>query len=385
MRRRVVVVQYKPLEFLPPVMNLLLYLKSLGRNPIFIGVESNASNDFLLANGIEHYYIPYDPRLYKNPTILSKITHRLIRASRFYRCRSVLRSILQDIRNGQGDFLLWFAEVQSAALLGNAWKKYQRRAITIYELADFKGKDWWGFSFGKFIKSTVVVEPEINRARTIKDYFELSNMPLVVANKPAGHPRIFCGELPDGVNRLLKKANGRSIFMYQGVWTSDRRDVGFVLEAIAKNRPRYCVAVMPGTDEIEKLSSKYDNVFAVDYIPPPRHLAATSVASVGIAIYNPSGRTELERKNALFCAPNKIYEYAGFGVPTLGNKIPGLEDTIGRFGAGKCVNIDEEEIVAAADDLVANHDKYVERANQFFDHTNVEQQVCEVLNAMEGV
>ena len=45
--RPVIVVQYKRLEFLPPIMALLLVLKELGRNVYFIGVHSDAGEAFL--------------------------------------------------------------------------------------------------------------------------------------------------------------------------------------------------------------------------------------------------------------------------------------------------------------------------------------------------
>ena len=380
---RVVVVLYKPLEYLPPVMSLLMSLKGVGREVVFVGVKSEASEKFLGENGISHRYLPYDRSLYKNPTLLTKITHRIVRALRFYPCRAALRRTLADLRREAGEITLWFAEVQSAALFGDAWRDFPQRAVTIYELADFKGSAWWGFSFRTFLCETVVVEPEVNRAREIQKYFGLAERPLVVANKPSLHPRQFRGEIPQAVMELLAKVAGRPIFLYQGVWTKDRKDVGMVLETIAKNRPQYCVVAMPGSAAVQALLDRYDNFFAVDYIAPPNHLAVTSLATVGLAIYSTVGRTELVRKNALFCAPNKIYEYAGFGVPTLGNRLPGLEDTVGRARAGLCVDLQEEKILSAADELVRNHATYSQNANRFFDETDVEAQVKAVLERAE--
>ena len=326
---QVVVILYKQLEFLPPVMSLILALKELGRNPIFVGVGSDAGEKFLLQNEIEHRYLPFKAELYKNDSLLTKITHRVERAILFYPCRRMLREILTSLEGEHGTLTLWFAELQSAALLGDSWRQYQCRAVTFYELGDFKGRMWLGFSFRDFIKNTVVVEAEENRAKEIQRYFSLKARPLVVANKPFGHPRKLTAEPPSFVELALQKAAGRPIFLYQGVWTEDRKDVEIVLETIARNRPQYCVWVMPGTKEVQALAESCENVCIIPYVKPPDHLQVTGLATVGIAIYNPSGRTDIGRKNALFCAPNKIYEYAGFGMPTLGNAIPGLIQTIG--------------------------------------------------------
>lgn len=380
---KVVVIMVKPLEFLPPVMALLHTLRSIGREPVFVGVQSAAGDAFLKENRFESHYIEYDRDLYLNDTLWSKVSHRIVRARRFYPHRRELANSLVEIEGQYGHLTLWFVEVQSAALLGNRWKFYDNRVVSIYELADFCGRSWLGFSFYEFIRTTVLVEPEFNRAREIQRHFGLSRIPMVVANKPACHPRKYIGALPERVKGIVDKANGRPIFLYQGVWTEDRQDVGVFIETIARNRENYCVVVMPGTGCITQLAQKYSNVFLLDYMPPPYHLAATSVASVGIAVYNPSGKTDLARKNALFCAPNKIYEYAGFGVPTLGNRVPGLIDTVEQAGAGICVDVNESAILAGADRLIENLVSYRVAANKFFDDTDLGLQVESVLKETE--
>lgn len=380
---QVVVILYKQLEFLPPVMSLILALKELGRNPVFVGVGSEAGEKFLLKNEIEHRYLPFKAELYKNDSLLTKITHRIERAVRFYPCRRMLRETLKSLEVEHGALTLWFAELQSAALLGDSWRLYPCRVVTFYELADFKGRMWLGFTFGDFIKNTVVVEAEENRAMEIQRYFSLKVRPLVVANKPFGHPQKLTAEPASFVAPALQKTAGRPIFLYQGVWTEDRKDVGVVLETLARNRPQYCVWVMPGTKEVQALAERCENVCIIPYVKPPDHLQVTGLATVGIAIYNPSGRTDLERKNALFCAPNKIYEYAGFGIPTLGNAIPGLIQTIGTAKAGICIELNEKEILKAADELITNIENYRKNAIKFFENINVKDQVRTVLERVE--
>ena len=380
---KVVVVMVKPLEFLPPVMSLLQTLRLCGREPVFVGVRSASGTDFLEKNGFEARYVPYDSKLYINDSLASKVTHRIMRGLGFYKRRHELISIVADIAEQYGELTMWFAEIQSAALMGNAWERYGRPIVTIYELSDFNGSAWLGFSFRRFISAAVIVEPEQNRADEIHRYFHLPQVPKVVANKPGFHPRKLSGELPEIVRDVVKRAAGRPIFIYQGVWTEDRVEVGKFLETIAENRPNYCVLLMPGTPAVSRLAKKCDNVFQLEYIPPPNHLAVTSVASVGIAVYNASGRTVLQRKNALFCAPNKIYEYAGFGIPTLGNRVPGLIDTVERAGAGVCVDVNEKDILDGADKLINNIEQYKKSANKFFEDTDLVKQVGEVLREAE--
>ena len=63
----------------------------------------------------------------------------------------------------------------------------------------------------------------------------------------------------------------------------------------------------------------------------------TSYARIGINFYRPNCL------NKAFCAPNKIYEFSGFGIPIIGNDIPGLKNTIGLNNAGKCVRLNRRK------------------------------------------
>lgn len=380
----VIVVQYKRLEFLPPVMALLLTLKENGRRIHFIGVHSKAGEDFLKKNDIPYDFLPYKYELYLNNSLVTKITHRIDRAVRFFPRRRALVATVARCEKTFGEKpTLWFADTQSAGLMGDAWCNYPHRIVTIFEMAEQGGRNWLGFSFDAFLRSSTVVVPEYNRAHILKEHYRLSSLPRVVANKPAGHPRTVSGKLTADAQAVFQKIGDRPVFLYQGVWTPDRADVGMILETIAKERPNYCVLMMPASPAVEKLLAPYPNAFALPYVAPPNHLSVTSRATIGIAVYNASGKTYLQRLNAVYCAPNKIYEYAGFGIPTLGNNIPGLRYTVEAAGAGICCDIDEASILKAADDLVADLPMYRENANRFFEATDLNQQVNEVLNAAE--
>ena len=93
--------------------------------------------------------------------------------------------------------------------------------------------------------------------------------------------------------------------MYQGYLAADRKDIPFILETIAKNRPDYCVLSLPGSESLNARLAPYPNAFTLKRIPAPGHLAVTEKAMVGIAMYN-GGGAGAWHLNALYCAPNKI-------------------------------------------------------------------------------
>lgn len=377
----VVVTQYKPLEYLPPVMSLLVTLKQIGRTVIFVGVYSEPGEAFLTSRGIEHHFMPgYDRRLYTSRSVADKIFNRLKRARAFGGHRRWMRAKLMELEKAHGEIVLWHSEVLSAALIGDWGERFKKRLVTIYELDDFTGRYWIGFSLQRLMERAKIVVPEYNRAHILREYFQLPELPFVLPNKPAEHPRTRNLPLPNDESRAVFKAiGGRPVFLYQGVWSKDRRDVAFVLETLAKNRPNYCVVTMPVCPAVVELSQKYSNVFGLPYVPPPNHLAVTSHATVGVAVYNASGSWILDRLGAVYCAPNKTYEYAGFGIPTLGNDIPGLKYTVEAAGAGGCCRMTEDSILATADALVARQTEVSKCACAFYDQTDLNAIVIQIL------
>ena len=383
----IVVIQYKPLEYLPPVMALLQTLKAIGRKVIYIGVESTCGKEFLEKTGIDGRFLPdFNHDFYSSHGLVSKITNRIGRALAFYPHRRWLRRELIDIEKEEGELIIWHSEIASAAWLGNWGLRFKYRLLTIYELADFRGASWLGFKLRSCLKRARSVVPEYNRACILKEHFLLGKLPFVVPNKPFEHPRERNLPLPNGTvaEEVFKEIGDRPIFLYQGVWNEDRSDVARVLEVIARNRPGYCIVSMPSSPAVEKLSKRYSNVFGLPYVAPPGHLAITSRATVGIAIYNAAGKGLLQRLGAVYCAPNKIYEYAGFGVPTLGNDLPGLRFTVEQAGAGLCCRLDEKSILDAADELVVNKERYRLTAERFFDGVDLKKIITDILEQTEN-
>lgn len=382
--RTVVVTQYKNLEYLPPVMALLQTLKAIGCHVVFVGVHSDAGAKFLDNNSIEHEFMPgFNHELYFSHGLVSKVTNRFRRALAFYPHRRWFQRTIESLDTKHGGVIIWHSEVMSAALLGNWGLRFPKRLLSIYELSDFSGSKWLGFSMARCLQTIRLVVPEYNRARILKEFFHLKHTPFVLPNKPWHHPRSRNLILTQEEMDVFKQIGNRPVFLYQGVWTPDREDVAYVLETIAKERPNYCIVCLPGCQAVDGLKERYGNVFSLPYVPAPDHLRVTSWATVGIAIYNPSGRCLLERLNAVYCAPNKIYEYAGFGVPVLCNDMPGLH-IVENANAGICIpKLEDQDILSAADKLVEKSKFYNEASNRFYDSVDLGRIVSGLIEDVE--
>lgn len=372
MRSAVIVIKYGVLESHPPVMTLLLVLKRLGRNVHYIGLESKSGRRFLEENGI-----PFD---FLQPYKSTK--NYLTRAFLFYKRRRLLFAILDKLKNHYGSILPWFQECHSAALAGDGVYSYGRGITTFFEYNLNYGARWFGFDFKRMMQENVIVECELNRAFMTQAVHGLKDTPLVVVNKPL-IDSIQISDIPLEAKVVFDKIGSRPVFLYQGYLAKDRADVPFMLEVIAKNRPDYCVVCLTSNTDIQQRLSKYENAFVLESITAPGHLSVTSRATVGVAAYNGEGGVSWYL-NAIYCAPNKIYEYAAFGVPTLCNRIPGLIYSIGVAQAGICCELKEDSILNAADELVNKIDFYSRNALKFYNDVDLEKQIQAVLRRAEG-
>ena len=381
----IIVIHYRPLHETTPVMTLLLKLKSFGYPIFYFSVESEAAEQFLTDNKIPHYLLPRDQAVYQVKHGIAKLKGRINRARNFFTRRRKLLAILQDLAAKYEDIIIWSQEFDGLGLAGKAILNYPKRIVTLFEMFAPRSRRWIGVDYEQIMRTSIVVVPEPNRAWILKAHLGLDQLPLVIENKLEPHPRMRDMPLPECAREVFDRIGGRPVFLFQGSWGSDRKDIGMVLETIAKNRPNYCVVTMPVSDAARTRLSKYQNAFMIPFIPAPAHFAVTSHATVGLAFYSDNGSSLLQRVNAIYCAPTKIYEYAGFGVPTLGNDLPGLVNTIGQHQAGICCQLTEVSILEAADKLIDNIDFYSSNATAFFENTDLDGQIKAVLDrAMQG-
>lgn len=135
---------------------------------------------------------------------------------------------------------------------------------------------------------------------------------------------------------------------------------------------------------VKNLVEQYNDVVVyVDFVSPPDHLYITSYAYIGVLSYvtgEPSIR--YSPLNPLYCAPNKIFEYAGFALPMVGNDIPRLKATIEFNNMGVCAErLTAEAFVDAFIKIESQYETMSENATEFYDSVDLDDCISEILNA----
>lgn len=216
-----------------------------------------------------------------------------------------------------------------------------------------------------------VFEPEYNRACITRSWMQLRKTPTVIPNKPLVHPlkrKIQCEH--------QEYFDGKFTILYQGLVIEERK-IDAYCEAV-KDMDDVKLVVMGngyGAEEYRNsLKSRFPHVKFIDFIRPPAHLNVTSNAHIGIVTYDYS------TLNTIFCAPNKVWETAGFGIPMIANDIPGLADTVGKYHAGLCIDTESaEEIKDAILKIKANYQEYSEGALNLYNSVDVKALINEAV------
>lgn len=237
---------------------------------------------------------------------------------------------------------LWIASGETAVCLGPRLRR-RRYVLHLHELYDFALR--YHYTIGAYLRRAgLIVVPEANRAAIYRAWYRLGSTPAVLPNKPHYHPRSAEHlPLPAAANELSPLlARGDRIVLYQGHLHPDRPLTG-VARAIHQLGPPWRFVTMGRpTGILDALRQDCPGLVHVPHLPAPQHLSVTARASVGVLTYDYSSL------NNVFCAPNKVWEFAGFGVPMLAEALPGLESLISRYRCGAAADLRDADSVRRA-------------------------------------
>ena len=361
---KIVYIVRKKLHYYPPCVAQIRYLKRL---KVDVEVLYGTCNESAL-NIFDKEKIKYKKMANigdENKNFIDKlknlITFRL--------------AVNKEMKKYGDDTIFWFGNAESMfPLLGTLRKK--KYIISVLELYDDKEQKYKRRVLNKVIRGAICTTAcEETRAYIMQYWYKLKKLPYLFPNKPYEHSRNRRME-PSSIltKEIIEKIKDKNVIIYQGILQNTEELVQFA-KALNKTKKEYTFLLL-GIDEFnsfEIVKKYYKNSLYFSYVPAPLHLEVTSYARIGICFYRPI------YLNYVFCAPNKIYEYTGYSIPVICNKIPGLENTIGRYGAGECINLSENEIADAINKIDDNYEKYQTGCNTFFEACDNEKTMKQLL------
>jgi glycosyltransferase involved in cell wall biosynthesis len=183
----------------------------------------------------------------------------------------------------------------------------------------------------------------------------------------------------DASDRLRALAPQTRIVIYQGIVRQDR-DIRPLAALLHEMGPPWQMVVM-GRDFgfVKEIQRVCPSLIYIPYISPPEHLEITSYAFIGVLCY------AFDCLNNLFCAPNKVGEYAAFGIPMLANDVPGLRLSVEASGAGVCCDFSRPEALRAGiESLTTYYDSFAHSATELYDKVRAEEAFSAIIDLAMG-
>lgn len=287
----------------------------------------------------------------------------------YNRFRQGVSLVLREYPNA----FLWIEGASTILALGNLYKE-RNYVLQIHELHEKSKRQL--HAIGRVIQEALCVfMPEYSRTSIYQVWFHLKRRPTVLPNKPYFLPPVEeLTALQSKYASQLKLLQGKKVILYQGHIGPDR-DLTAYVEAVSELGDEY-VFLLVGSDGgmLKKYKAINPTIVHIDYLPAPEYLFFTSIAHIGILGYSPVSL------NNIFCAPNKIFEYAAYGLPVIGNDIPGLFFLINQYAAGSVVDEkDKQSIKQAIIHIEADYDKYARGARCLFESVDNSRTIAESL------
>lgn len=360
MEKKTILFVYKGhFSYLPPFQALVEALLSTNKYKLkVICSEEEPDMDVMYTNDdleFIHYYT-IEPRT----GIASRIRNRFKSVHVFQkRVKYDLDTIKYDI--------LWIIHERTAIALRNILQG-RKYILTSYELRDYSQPELMKPLTRPMREAKVNIQCEYNRAWIARMIYGLKETPLVIPNKPFHHP----------TNRNMPTdkivSDGKKIILYQGVLTKERNLDG-MCKAISSLDGFKLVLLGKETNYSKELKDKYNIVEFPGFIKSPAHLQLTSNAYIGLVTYNPLVL------DCVYCAPNKIWEFSGFGIPMICNEIPGLEYTVKANNCGVCTDTDDPESIITAIKLIdSNYQEYSANARRMYESIDLTGLINQVID-----
>ena len=222
-------------------------------------------------------------------------------------------------------------------------KKYHNAKI-IYDsrelytkLAGLKNKPIiqkiWSYYEKKYINQIdcTLVTAEIDKNYLLKLYKNLNIK--IIRNLPSNN---FINPKSIDLKAILCINKKDNILIYQGKF-HEGRGIRFVIECIQKIENIVLVLIGDGPMKIQyiKTAKKYkleDKIFFIDAVPYKNLSQFSADSYIGISMIQPISKSY---ENAL---PNKLFEYAAAGIPTICSDLTAMKKMINQYKSGIAIS-----------------------------------------------
>lgn len=380
--RKVYIITQHDLVYYPPMQTLINVMQKMGLAIYFIGNYSDEeSKEQYEKKGVRFESIVLDEE--------GNFIQKIYRQKRFAKD---MDCFLKSTNITNSDLIWYVYSGATVCALSSILYKY-RYIVHYYEF--YKSLQSWkykviypSYNIRDFLQKAIgVVHCEYNRAQICKSLYGLESLPYIIPNKPY-FDEAKLSQLPDDImesfSSFEERVDGKKVIIYQGYFNAKERRLEEFCQAVHLLPENYVLVILGrGSDYFDTLKKKYESkrIIFVPFVRPPYHLKYTQKASIGILTYYPQEQTYPGVINPLYCAPNKIFEYGMYGVPMIGNDIPGLKYVFSEFNCGETLKypITPQKIVDCIVKIENRYKVYSDGALNLNDSVNIEKNISDIV------
>lgn len=223
-----------------------------------------------------------------------------------------------------------------------------------------------------------VIVPEYTRSAIVQACCGLNRLPDIIPNKPYEYDAELMRLDDNPISSIVDCAHKdrKKIVVYSGIFLRERK-LDTIIEAVQRMKDKFTlVLVGRKSDYLEELIRTYPDVIYLGFYNPPTHLSVIKEADIGILTYVADSGSI----NPVFCAPNKIWEYAKYGIPMICNDIPGLKFAVEYNKCGFCCDIDSVDSISDALLRIYNdYDELSRNAKQYYHTADVNEAILKTV------
>lgn len=373
---KITVIHILSLHKYPPVFSVLHALNELGHEVQLITTDNSEHTKKICAN-LNVSVVSLKTNYTDESNIITKFKE-------MFKIKKMVWDLIDNESNDEK--VIWVFESSLKFMRKELTKK--RYIVHFFELYD----DLRFYKKIPFIKINLkgicrnalkVIHCESNRSFIAMAKLQLDKLPTTIPNKPYYNIEFKKkSEITTSqeTQALLEMLKNKKIILYQGILNLERPLEEYI-KAVEALGDEYAFVVLSGGEDIYKgLNSK--NYYFIPFTSPPFHLEITSHAYIGVLSYFPTYKEISSPLNSLYCAPNKLYEYSMFGVPMIGNNIPGLSIPFEKYNCGCTVNeVKQEQIVEAINKIEENYSSMSANSHKLYASVDIKNIINkEVLN-----
>lgn len=226
-------------------------------------------------------------------------------------------------------------------------------------------------------KCDLLVCAEENRGRIMWEHYGLKKAPLVIPN--ISYLRLSDRPLPDDLRRTLDQYAAIPAYsmVYAGGLLPDRRldELVQAVDRLGRTYKLLLIGKGPSYDSLRELIVQTGNPQIMLLPAVSYHYLANvlKTADVGYMYY------ATDTLNNLYCAPNKICEYASIGLPILCNDNPSVRAILDHYTIGYC----SDNIETALPYVQEHADEMRRNTAVFIRENSLEIQMQKLADAVE--